>query len=301
MGIRAALGREDHPRWLVLLVGFALIALFGLVDYYTGHELALASLYVLPVGLVTWYASPALGAFTAMLSAFIWILADVADGEYASAPLVAVNTLIRLGLFLIIVYVLSELHRAMRHLKNVSRFDTLTGALNSGSFYQALDNELERLTRYGHPVTLVYLDLDGFKAVNDGHGHLVGDEVLRLIADSAKARLRKTDLVARLGGDEFAFLCPETDEEAARAVVAEVLQRLDEEMREGGWPVTFSVGVVTCHQAPAGAEALVKMTDDLMYSVKLGAKNGVKYASLGCADSDDPLCDEETLMSALRT
>ena len=124
--------------------------------------------------------------------------------------------------------------------------------------------------------------------------------MLRIVAEGARSRLRKTDLVARMGGDEFAFLCPETDEESARTVIDGVIDRLGEEMRVGGWPVTLSVGVVTCHEVPAGSEDLVKMADDLMYSVKLGTKDGVKYASLGCARSESPLCDERALLDALR-
>jgi diguanylate cyclase (GGDEF)-like protein len=292
--------RDDFPRWAILVVGFVLNALLGVVDYYTGHDLVLSSFYVVPIGLVVWFAGSALGACTAVISAGIWLTADVIDGLYSSPPIMILNTAIRLGLFLIIIFVLSVLHNAIRSLQRASRTDNLTGAANSASLYESLDKELDRLGRYGHPLTLVYLDLDGFKAVNDGFGHLVGDKVLRLVAECAKSRLRRTDTVARMGGDEFAFLCPETDEEAARAAVSEVVERVSEEMSAGGWPVTLSAGVVTCHEAPANGEELVKMADDLMYSVKMGAKDGVKFASLGCEHSDSPLCDEQTLLDALR-
>lgn len=280
-GSRVTLGSDSIPKWAILLGGFVLAGLLGVVDYYTGHELVVSALYVLPIGLVAWYARPTLGLWVAVISAAIWLTVDIADGDHAGAVILGLNTGILLGLFCIIVYVLGALHRAIRHLQQMSRFDSLTGAYNSGYLYDLLSQELERLRRYGHPLTLAYLDLDGFKAVNDDSGHLVGDQVLRLVADSAKSRLRKTDVVARMGGDEFAFLCPETDEAAARAMIAEVMKRLDEEMRKGGWPVTFSVGVVTCNQVPPSSEHLVKTADDLMYSVKLGAKNGIKYASLG--------------------
>ena len=300
MAFKEIFGREDLPRWAVVLAGFVLNALLGVADYYSGHDLVLSSFYVLPIGLVAWFAGPARGTYTAVVSAGIWLAADIFDGQYSSATIMALNTVIRLGLFLIIIYVLSVLHNAIRRLQLASRVDNLTGAANSASLYESLDKELDRLGRYGHPLTLVFLDLDGFKAVNDGFGHLVGDRVLRLVAECAKSRLRKTDVVGRMGGDEFAFLCPETDEEAARALVAEVVQRVGEEMRAGGWPVTLSAGVVTCHEAPESGEELVKMADDLMYSVKMGAKDGVKFASVGCEHSDSPLCDEQTLLDARR-
>jgi diguanylate cyclase (GGDEF)-like protein len=298
--LRDTFSRYNPARWSVVVAGLLLNALLGAVDYYTGHELVLSAFYVLPIGLVAWFAGPVLGACTAAISAGIWLTADIADGLHSRVLIVGLNTATRLGLFLIIVYVLSVLHNAIRHLQQASRTDNLTGAANSASLYDSLDKELDRLNRYGHPLTLVYLDLDGFKAVNDQFGHLVGDKVLRLVADCAKSRLRKTDVVARMGGDEFAFLCPETDEEAARAALTEVVARVGDEMRAGGWPVTISAGVVTCHEAPANGEELVKMADDLMYSVKAGAKDDVKFASYGCTSSDSALCDEQTLLDALR-
>lgn len=300
MKVAKIFGQKVVPAWAVLLAGFLLNGLLGLVDYYTGHDLVLSSFYVLPIGLVAWFAGPGRGVSTAMISAGILLTADIADGRYSRTLILGFNTLIRLGFFLIIVYIIVALRNAMRRQEESSRVDSLTGAANHVLFYEAIDNELERLGRYGHPLTLVYLDLDGFKAVNDGFGHLVGDKVLRLVAHCAKSRLRKTDVVARLGGDEFAFLFPETDEEAAKSAINEVVNCLGAEMRAGGWPVTFSIGVITCHEPPASGEALLKMADDLMYTVKLGTKDGVKYASLGCAHSDTPLCDEQTLIEARR-
>jgi diguanylate cyclase (GGDEF)-like protein len=301
MKLQDLFGRDRLPRWAVLLLGFLLNAALGVVDYCTGHELVLSSFYLLPIGLVTWFGGPALGISTAVVSAGIWVTADLVDQVYPDALTLGLNSAIRLGFFLIIVYVLWTLRKTMQRLEHSSRFDNLTGSANSASLYEYLDKELERLSRYGHPLTLAYLDLDGFKEVNDGFGHLVGDRVLRVVAECVKSRLRKTDVLARLGGDEFGILYPETDEEAARAAVDEMVSRLGEEMRAGGWPVTFSIGVVTCHEAPATSEELVKMADDLMYSVKLGTKNAVQYASLGCARSDSPICDEQTLLDARRS
>ncbi len=301
MNLQDLFVRDRLPRWAVALVGLLLSAVLGVVDYYTGHELVLSSFYLLPIGLVAWFGGPALGVSTAVVSAGIWVTADIVDRVYPDALTLVLNSAIRLGFFLIIVYVLWTLRKTMQRLEHSSRFDNLTGSANSASLYDYLDKELERLSRYGHPLTLAYLDLDGFKEVNDGFGHLVGDRVLRVVAECVKSRLRKTDVLARLGGDEFGILYPETDEESARAAVDEMVSRLGEEMRAGGWPVTFSVGVVTCHEAPATSEELVKLADDLMYSVKLGTKNAVKYASLGCARADSPLCDEQTLLDARRS
>jgi diguanylate cyclase (GGDEF)-like protein len=284
-----------------MLAGFLANCLVGIADYLTGYELVLSVFYVLPVALVSWYAGLALGLATAVISAGIWLTADIASGYSYSHPLIAVwNVIIRLALFAVVTYLLVALRKSMRLLAESSQVDNMTGAVSTSFFYATLEKELDRLNRYGRPLTLAYVDLDGFKAVNDRFGHLEGDKVLRMVAECAQSRLRKTDVVARLGGDEFAFLCPETDEAAARAAIAEVMERLGEEMRMGGWPVTFSVGVVTCHAVPESSEGLVKMADDLMYSVKLSTKDGVSYASFGCEQSDSEECDEQTLLGALR-
>jgi diguanylate cyclase (GGDEF)-like protein len=301
MAYRDVIERANLPRYVIVLAGLALNGILGVVDYYTGHELVLSSFYVVPIGLVAWFGGLALGLGTAVVSGGIWLTADIVDRVYSSPLILALNTIIRVGFFFLIVYILVALRNVMRRFEQSSRIDSLTGTANSASFYDYLAKELDRLGRYGHPLTLAYLDLDGFKSVNDVFGHLEGDRVLRLVADCAKSRLRKTDTVARMGGDEFVFLCPETDEEAARAAINEVVARLGDEMRSGGWPVTFSVGVVTCHEAPASSEELVKMADDLMYAVKLGTKNAVSYASIGCEHSMSPLCDEQPLVDAQRS
>jgi diguanylate cyclase (GGDEF)-like protein len=272
----------------------------GVADYYTGHELVISAFYLIPIALVAWYCGMWLGFGAALISGVSLFTVDLIDGGYPHLWILATNTVIRIGLFVAVVYVLVALRKVVERLEESSHVDSLTGAASSAHFYDALAKELDRVVRYGRPLTVAYLDLDGFKAVNDDHGHMEGDRVLRLVAECAKERLRRTDTVARLGGDEFAFLCPETDENAARAVIQEVLTRLGEEVSTAGWPVTFSVGVVTCNEAPATPEELVKMADDLMYSVKLDTKNGVKYASTGCARSNIPICDEQPLLEALR-
>lgn len=86
-------------------------------------------------------------------------------------------------------------------------------------------------------------------------------------------------MIARLGGDEFAVLLPETSQESARVVVAKLQGGLLEEMRQNSWPITFSIGVLTCNAAPSTTDELVRIADDLMYSVKRDSKNALKYST----------------------
>ncbi len=97
----------------------------------------------------------------------------------------------------------------------------------------------------------------------------------------AKDGLRKTDVVARLGGDEFVLLLPETDQDAARMVISKIQRNLRNGMQENHSPVTFSIGVLTCQNPPGSPDEVIRIADDLMYSVKRGGKNAIKYAVCG--------------------
>jgi diguanylate cyclase (GGDEF)-like protein len=279
MNIFEVLENPGKP-FLVLAIAFTLTGIIGVVDFLTGYEIAFSLFYVLPVALVTWRTTRQLGLVTSFVGAIVWFWADVASGHPYPNPLIpAWNTLIRFGFFVIITLLLSELRRATEREKELARMDNLTGAVNSRFFYDLAQMEIDRFQRYEHPFTLAYIDLDNFKAVNDRFGHLAGDKVLRAVVGSARKYLRKTDVIARLGGDEFVLLLPETSEESARVVLPKIQDGLLEEMRQGDWPITFSIGVLTCRVAPHTTEELVRMADELMYSVKRGSKNGTEYAT----------------------
>jgi diguanylate cyclase (GGDEF)-like protein len=105
----------------------------------------------------------------------------------------------------------------------------------------------------------------------------MGDKVLNTVARKINRVLRAGDVIARLGGDEFILLFPETSSAAAVGAIGKIEKGLAAEMRKNGWPVTFSIGVVTCLEAPRSVEHLTRAADELMYSVKARGKNGVAY------------------------
>jgi diguanylate cyclase (GGDEF)-like protein len=272
--------KQRKPSYVLVLAGFVLTGLIGIVDFLTGYELSFSLFYVLPVTIVTWFTSQRLGLVTSLVGAFVWLGADLATGHSYSHPLIPIwNTLIRLAFFVIITLLLSALRRATEREREFARVDNLTGAANARFFYDLAEMEIDRFQRYKHPFTMAYIDLDNFKTVNDQFGHLEGDQVLRTVASSIRKYLRKTDVVARLGGDEFALLFPETNENSARFALSKIQDSLLEEMRLGNWPITFSIGVLTCTIAPHTTEELVRMADELMYSVKHDRKNAIKYAT----------------------
>ncbi|MEO5702504.1 MAG: diguanylate cyclase [Gammaproteobacteria bacterium] len=273
MKIIASLEKLSRPFWAI--VGFALIGVVGLIDFLTGYEIASSLFYLIPIALITWFGGTRLGVAASIASALAWYIADIAAGNPASPFVHYWNTGIRLGFFVIVLVLLAALKRALRRAEELSRIDYLTGAVNRRFFLDLAQREIDRSRRYKHRFTVAYIDLDNFKTVNDQFGHNTGDEVLRIVASTAKTQLRTTDSVARLGGDEFALLLPETGQEGARIVISKIQRSLLSEMQKKGWPVTFSIGLLTCIEMPNTSDELINMADVLMYSVKNNGKNAI--------------------------
>jgi diguanylate cyclase (GGDEF)-like protein len=250
---------------LLAFAGIAIIATIGFVDYLTGYEASFSLFYLLPIALVTWSVGRITGVAASVLAAVAWMIADAEAGHIYSRPAILYwNTGLRLGFFLTVTLLLAVLQDSLKHERQLSRLDSLTGAVNGRYFMELIQVEIERASRYRRPFTLVYFDIDDFKQVNDRFGHNSGDTVLRTVATVTKTHLRATDTVTRLGGDEFAVLLPETDPEAARAAVTKMRSTLLEQMGRDGWPVTFSMGVLTCLGAAQGPDALLKLVDGLI-------------------------------------
>ena len=270
---------EGQSKLTVAVIGFALIGLIGILDYVTGYELAFSLFYLFPIFLLTWLSGLRAGIVASFFSALVWLLADVAAGSMYSSPLVNLwNTVVRLSFFIINTLLLSGLLQVIKDERELARTDFLTGAINSRSFYEMLQMEIDRFQRYNRPFTLAYIDIDDFKSLNDRFGHSTGDQALRVVTNTIRKNLRKSDVVARLGGDEFALFLLETDQEFARIVISKTQTLLLEEMRQKDWPVTFSIGVLTCPNPQHSVDELIRMTDDLMYAVKRDGKNAINYS-----------------------
>ena len=233
---------------------------------------------LIPITVNTWFAGRSWGIIFSLASTLTWIIADIASGHPHSSDFVPFwNSTFSLSFYIVVTLILAALRNALDNVKGLARLDSLTGAVNGRLFSELVANEIERSSRYGHPFTVAYMDLDNFKAVNDQFGHSTGDKVLCAIVEQAKSSLRKVDVIARLGGDEFAFLFPETDQTAAQEAMQRVQDSLLEVMRRYNWPVTFSVGVLTCLRAPLSSDEVIRHSDELMYAVKNDGKNSICY------------------------
>jgi diguanylate cyclase (GGDEF)-like protein len=270
------LDAADKPVvWAVSLVGVATV---GVLDYVTGVEASVALFYLFPVAVAAWWIGGHAGVVCSVASAAVWFLAnDIIEHQFKSVFLSTWNTSIRLAFFLIVTLLLVRIHAMFLRERTLSRIDYLTGAYNVRAFHEISEAECLRATRYPQPMTLAYIDLDGFKKVNDQLGHNVGDEVLRIAAKTLRAGVRRPDTVARLGGDEFALLLPQTDVAGAQTFLPRLREELLAAMRRNGWPVTFSIGALTCPTAPASLAEVVSEADELMYDVKRAGKNAIRY------------------------
>lgn len=270
---------EKQNKSFIIAIGYIIIGVLGIIDTLTGKELDFSLFYVIPILIVTWHTGLGLGIVFSLISALVWLLSDVLSGNVTLLSIYAWNTLTRLGFFLTIAFLLSRLLTVLEHEREIAHKDYLTGALNSLFFYNVLQMEINRSLRYKNLFTIAYIDLDNIKTVNDEFGHATGDEVLCFVVNQIKNSLRKVDVVARLGGDEFALLMPETNQKSAQVVLSKLQHNILAGMQKNNWPVTLSIGVLTCIDTPPTANEAIKKVDDLMYSVKKSSKNNIKYAT----------------------
>ncbi|HET9199453.1 MAG TPA: GGDEF domain-containing protein [Dehalococcoidia bacterium] len=181
-----------------------------------------------------------------------------------------------------------RLIRSEARLQELAVTDPLTGVYNRRQFYENLSTEYRRSRRYHRPLALLLIDVDHFKAVNDRHGHTVGDEVLKTLAQAMKRELRSIDVLARFGGEEFIVLLPETTTEAA-VTVAEKLRRRAASTVFGvsGAGLTVSVGVAGLEDAMSSEDDLVQAADQALYRAKERGRNRLAVASWDIAKGVD--------------
>jgi diguanylate cyclase (GGDEF)-like protein len=184
----------------------------------------------------------------------------------------------RTALFALFGYVLG---RRADELAELSETDVLTRLLNARGFNARLKGEVKRSRRYREPLSLLFLDLDGLKHINDRHGHRAGSEALRDVAGIIRRELRESDTGARWGGDEFTILAPKTDRDAAISFAERLRTSIASQASE--WPITASIGIATLDgNGMAGlqvAQMLMRDADAAMYEAKRRGKNTVAAAS----------------------
>ncbi|HAO26276.1 MAG TPA: hypothetical protein DCQ49_14560, partial [Methylophaga sp.] len=148
--------------------------------------------------------------------------------------------------------------------------DGLTGLPNRLMFFEFLNKLVQNYRRNKREFTILFIDLNGFKEINDNYGHHVGDEILKHTATQLSRILRETDTVARLGGDEFAVLLPETSPSQAQRVITSIIETIKQPLIHNGksLSVSASIGMAACPQDATSADELLNAADKRMYEVK---------------------------------
>ena len=267
-------------RTLRLLGYAALTAVVYWSNAVTPGAIRLGILYVIPVLLATWTEGLVWGIVFGIASIALREVIAL-DQLPATTPVLwrFANALAYIAVVAVAMAGLTKLRSSQARLDLLATHDQLTGVLNARAFAERLTQELERNSRYPRPLSLLYLDLDNFKIINDSHGHQTGDAVLRLVADAMRTSVRQSDVVGRLGGDEFAVLMPETDAPLADAAAKRLAASL-RDVFKGTPSVTASIGVVSCAATDASTDDLLRRADQAMYDAKRLGKDRVVQVAI---------------------
>ena len=264
---------------IIYVLGLALIIGTWAVDFLILREkITFTLVYLLPIYFVTWYCGLYYGLSLSLVSFVAWFSIRLTERFLTPDSFITyVNMATKLAIFVLFTFMLSKLKTMLTDEKSLSRTDELTRLANFRAFKEALNKEVERSRRFGHPFSLAYIDIDDFKAVNDTLGHDMGNQVLVETAKAIRSSLRKTDLPARIGGDEFTILFVESDSLSIKEVMKSIHQVLVRMTAEKGWAITFSIGVATFYGFDRTAEEFLGLTDNLMYTIKNTTKNSIIF------------------------
>ena len=269
---------NGYSKYLLTALCIILASAVGILRYLTGPELALSLFYLFPIGLASWYVGRWSGVLLSFASAVSWLIADLMMLNSFSRSLIPyVNESFRLIVFLIVTGILSRLKTSLENHRQLARTDHLTEIANRRAFFDLANMELHKARRYRTPLSILYLDIDNFKHINDRYGHQDGDQLLRLVAKTIKNHVRAIDVTARFGGDEFGILLAETGSAPASLVAQKLKEKLEELVHRNGWPVTFSTGIVTFEAMPASVDEMIDAVDAQMYLAKREGKNRTRH------------------------
>jgi diguanylate cyclase (GGDEF)-like protein len=275
---------ETLPRSTVGTATVLLMVAAGIGNWRSGADVAFTLAYLLPIAIASWYLGRVFAVSVAIVSSLSWLAVDLWTRQFALDPAISsVNFAVQLLTFLLFSWLLAALRTRLHRENQLAHTDSLTGLHNRRAFWSETRRELRRCRRFHLPLSLLYLDVDDFKRVNDRFGHQRGDELLQGIARSLLESVRDIDTAARVGGDEFAVLLPGTDQAGASAAIERLranfaASRWYKELRAG-----CSMGCVTCVEPPAEADELIANADRLMYETKRANKGSVRFASFGSA------------------
>lgn len=273
-----------QSQWKIAIETWVMIAFITWVLVYTGkNESPLLNLYLLVI--IT--SGLTLGKLTTLLefvlitSIYLWLgypefnaldfnLADFTQLMIEFAP------------FLLIAYLISmlsaDLHFARQMFQHLSETDELTGLLNKRAFDKLSHREQAKAQRYGHSFTILMVDADSLKVINDQYGHEAGDKLIQSIAETIRANLRETDILARYGGDEFVIFLPETAPEQAKEVadrIRDTVAGIKFVIHNKTMSVSVSIGMASYPEDSSSVDDILDRSDRALYVSKQSGRDRV--------------------------
>jgi diguanylate cyclase (GGDEF)-like protein len=275
---------REETHWKITIETAMMILFVTWVLAYTGAaDSPLRDLYILViiVAALTLGKIVTLAELGLIAGCYVWLAYPLEAGDIFTLPF-GTKLLTQIAPMLLVAYITSmlsaDLRRAYTHVKQLSETDELTGVLNMRAFVTVAERVSHQAGRYARPFSVLMIDSDSLKQVNDTLGHEAGNRLLRQTVECIQGRLRQTDLIARYGGDEFVALLPETPC-AGAALVAERIRKSVETAalvtREQRLSTTVSIGVAGYPNHGVDFESVLEKADQAMYASKAAGKNCV--------------------------
>jgi len=176
----------------------------------------------------------------------------------------------------------NELLIAKKHAEELANKDELTSLNNRRAFFEQGNQLFKQATRFQHPVSVIMIDIDHFKKINDNYGHSIGDTALRIIATVLQSTIREVDILARIGGEEFALVLPETGIDKAHKLANRIRQKIADKKithKNQTFHVTASLGIASCTVTNQSLEDMLTKADDALYIAKKKGRNQVKTST----------------------
>jgi diguanylate cyclase (GGDEF)-like protein len=275
MSEREPISRRSTTFWAGIGVILA-TTILSVVEFPGTLAEARTSLMIAGAGLSAWLA----GRWPAVVMCGVWAAmeASVNSSEF-NRPGILIRYFVMTGS----IWFVTSWKQRLAEESRRGRLDPLTGLPNRQAFYERCRSELSRAKRFNRPLTVVLLDGDRFKTLNDQRGHHVGDRALQATAEVLRQTIRRYDFAARLGGDEFVVLFPETAADVAEAACRRLHHELTKRFQPEFSPLSYSMGVVTFPPGDWDVDECLMRTDSKLYDAK---RAGTGLACLAVADSE---------------
>ncbi|MCC6208637.1 MAG: GGDEF domain-containing protein [Gammaproteobacteria bacterium] len=273
---------RSETRWKLALETWAMIAFISVLLWHTGKvESPLFNLYLL----VIIACALTLGKLVtlmevALISCWYLFMGYSAYGTEVFSLQTFSELMSTFGPFLLVAYLTTmlsaDMHHAKRRIVSISETDELTGLPNMRAFKSLHEREMKRYGRYGHPFSLMMIDTDGLKEVNDRYGHEAGNRLIIMVANTIGERMRDADTLARYGGDEFVLLLPETSTGQVLDVAERIRTAVENcsfDERGARVSTTVSIGIATCPDDAINTHELMDKADAALYQSKNGGRN----------------------------